>query len=48
MFDFVNADERTHLAKGVHWLKYILKTDSVQEIEQATKKVAVDRLLELG
>jgi len=48
MFDFVNADERTHLSKGVHWLKYIFKTDSVQEIEQKTKKVAIDRLLELG
>ncbi|MFI5202509.1 MAG: DUF455 family protein, partial [Candidatus Kapaibacterium sp.] len=48
MFDFVNADERTHLAKGVHWLKYLFGTDSVQEIEQKTKKVAVDRLLELG
>jgi len=48
MFDYVNADERTHLTKGVHWLKHIFKTDSVQEIEQKTKKVAVDRLLELG
>src|SRR5581483_1293566 len=48
MFDFVNADERTHLSKGVHWLKHIFQTDSVQEIEQKTKKVAVDRLLELG
>jgi hypothetical protein len=48
MFDYVNADERTHLSKGVHWLKYIFKTDSVQEIEQATKKAAVDRLIELG
>ncbi len=48
MFDFVNADERTHLAKGVHWLKHIFGTDSVQEIEQKTKKIAVDRLLELG
>ncbi|HET6401876.1 MAG TPA: DUF455 family protein [Candidatus Kapabacteria bacterium] len=48
MFDFVNADERTHLAKGIHWLKYLFGTDSVQEIEQKTKQVAVDRLLELG
>src|SRR5579883_450306 len=48
MFDYVNADERTHLAKGVHWLKHVFGTDSVQEIEQKTKKVAVDRLLELG
>jgi hypothetical protein len=48
MFDYVNADERTHLAKGVHWLKHIFGTDSVQEIEQKTKKVAVDRLIELG
>ncbi|HEX5317397.1 MAG TPA: DUF455 family protein, partial [Candidatus Kapabacteria bacterium] len=48
MFDFVNADERTHLAKGVHWLKHLFGTDSVQEIEQKTKQVAVDRLLELG
>ena len=48
MFDFVNADERTHLTKGVHWLKHLFGTDSVQEIEQKTKKVAVDRLLELG
>jgi hypothetical protein len=48
MFDFVNADERTHLAKGVHWLKHLFHTDSVQEIEQKTKKVAVDRLVELG
>jgi len=48
MFDFVNADERTHLSKGVHWLKYLFGTDSVQEIEQKTKKVAVDRLVELG
>ncbi len=48
LFDFVNADERTHLAKGVHWLKHIFKTDSVQEIEQKTKQVAIDRLLELG
>jgi hypothetical protein len=48
MFDYVNADERTHLTKGVHWLKHIFETDSVQEIEQRTKKVAVDRLLELG
>ncbi len=48
MFDFVNADERTHLAKGVHWLKFLFQTDSVQDIEQKTKKVAIDRLLELG
>jgi hypothetical protein len=48
MFDYVNADERTHLTKGVHWLKHIFETDSVQEIEQRTKKVAVDRLVELG
>ena len=48
VFDFVNADERTHLSKGVHWLKHIFKTDSVQEIEQKTKQVAIDRLLELG
>jgi hypothetical protein len=48
LFDFVNADERTHLAKGVHWLKHIFETDSVQEIEQKTKQVAIDRLLELG
>lgn len=48
MFDYVNADERTHLTKGVHWLKQIFGTDSVQEIEQKTKKVAVERLLELG
>ena len=48
MFDFVNADERTHLAKGVHWLKHLFQTESVQEIEQKTKKVAVDRLIELG
>ncbi len=48
MFDFVNADERTHLAKGVHWLKHLFHTDSVQEIEQKTKQVAVDRLVELG
>lgn len=48
MFDYVNADERTHLSKGVHWLKHIFQTDSVQEIEQKTKKVAVDRLIELG
>ena len=48
MFDFVNADERTHLAKGVRWLKHIFQTESVQEIEQKTKKQAVDRLIELG
>lgn len=48
MFDFVNADERTHLTKGVHWLKHIFQTDSVQEIEKKTKKVAIERLLELG
>jgi len=48
MFDYVNADERTHLTKGVHWLKHIFGTNSVQEIEQKTKKVAVDRLIELG
>ncbi len=48
MFDFVNADERTHLAKGVHWLKYLFNTDSVQEIERKTKQAAVERLLELG
>ena len=48
MFDYVNADERTHLTKGVRWLKHLFKTDSVQDIEQAAKKVAVDRLLELG
>lgn len=48
MFDFVNADERTHLSKGMHWLKHIFQTDSVQEIEKKTRKVAIDRLLELG
>jgi len=48
VFDFVNADERTHLSKGVRWLKHIFGTDSVQEIEQKTKQVAIDRLLELG
>jgi len=48
VFDYVNADERTHLTKGVHWLKHIFKTDVVQEIEAQTKKAAIDRLLELG
>jgi hypothetical protein len=48
LFDYVNADERTHLAKGIKWLKYIFKTDSVQEITQKTKEIAVKRLLELG
>lgn len=48
VFDYVNADERTHLTKGVRWLKHIFQTDSVQEIEEKTKKIAVDRLLELG
>lgn len=48
VFDYVNADERTHLAKGVHWLKHIFETNSVQEIEEQTKKAAIDRLLELG
>lgn len=48
VFDFVNADERTHLTKGVRWLKYIFQTDSVQEIEEKTKKIAIDRLLQLG
>jgi len=48
VFDYVNADERTHLTKGVRWLKHIFQTDSVQEIENKTKKVAVDRLVELG
>src|SRR6185312_7883915 len=48
VFDYVNADERTHLTKGVRWLKHIFKTDSVQEIEEKTKESAVSRLLELG
>jgi hypothetical protein len=48
VFDFVNADERTHLTKGVRWLKHIFQTDSVQEIEEKTKKIAIDRLLQLG
>lgn len=48
VFDYVNADERTHLTKGVRWLKHIFQTDSVQEIEEKTKKIAIDRLLELG
>jgi len=48
LFDYVNADERTHLAKGIKWLKYIFKTDSVQEITQKTKEIAVKRLLELS
>jgi hypothetical protein len=48
VFDYVNADERTHLTKGVRWLKHIFQTDSVQEIEEKTKKIAIDRLLQLG
>jgi hypothetical protein len=48
LFDYVNADERTHLAKGIKWLKYIFKTDSVAEITQKTKDIAIKRLLELG
>jgi hypothetical protein len=48
VFDYVNADERTHLTKGVHWLKHIFKTDSVQQIEDETKKSAIERLLALG
>ncbi|MDP4243192.1 MAG: DUF455 family protein [Bacteroidota bacterium] len=48
IFDFVNADERTHLAKGVYWLRHFFQTDSVQEIEQKTKTIAIERLLELG
>ncbi|MDP4220530.1 MAG: DUF455 family protein [Bacteroidota bacterium] len=48
LFDYVNADERTHLSKGIRWLKYIFKTDSVQEITQKTKDIAIKRLLELG
>jgi hypothetical protein len=48
MFDYVNADERTHLAKGVHSLKHIYQTYSFQEIDKKTKKDAIDRLIELG
>ncbi|MEI8135101.1 MAG: DUF455 family protein [bacterium] len=48
LFDYVNADERTHLAKGIKWLKFIFKTDSVQEITQKTKEKAIKRLLDLG
>ncbi len=48
LFDYVNADERTHLTKGIKWLKYIFKTDSTQEIVQKTKEIAIKRLLELG
>jgi hypothetical protein len=48
VFDYVNADERTHLAKGVRWLKYLFGTDSVQTIEDETKKEAVRRLVEMG
>lgn len=48
LFDYVNADERTHLQKGIKWLKYIFKTDSVSEITQKTKDIAIKRLLDLG
>src|SRR5207244_6500710 len=41
LFDYVNADERTNLAKGIKWLKYIFKTDSVTEITQKTKEIAI-------
>lgn len=48
LFDYVNADERTHLTKGIKWLKYIFKTDSTQDIVAKTKEIAIKRLLELG
>ncbi len=48
LFDYVNADERTHLTKGIKWLKHIFKTDSTQEIVAKTKEIAIKRLLELG
>jgi hypothetical protein len=48
VFDYVHADERTHLAKGAKWLRYIFKTDSLQDIVARTREIAVKRLLELG
>lgn len=48
LFDYVNADERTHIQKGTRWLKHLFNTDSITEIEAKTKEVAVNRLLELG
>ncbi|HYM20315.1 MAG TPA: hypothetical protein VEW28_04845 [Candidatus Kapabacteria bacterium] len=48
LFDYVNADERTHIQKGTRWLTYLFKTDSITEIEQKTKEIAIERLLELG
>ncbi len=48
LFDYVNADERTHLQKGSHWLKFLFKTDSIPEIEAITKEKAIERLIELG
>lgn len=48
VFDYVHADERTHLTKGAKWLRHIFNTESLQEIEQRTKEIAIKRLLELG
>jgi hypothetical protein len=48
VFDYVNADERTHLQKGSRWIKHLFHTESIPEIEAATKEKAIERLLELG
>ncbi len=48
LFDYVNADERTHIQKGTRWIKHLFKTDSITEIELQTKQIAINRLLELG
>lgn len=48
LFDYVNADERTHIQKGTRWIKHLFKTDSITEIELRTKQIAINRLLELG
>lgn len=48
VFDYVHADERTHLQKGAHWLRHIFQTDSMQEIVARTREIAVKRLLDLG
>lgn len=48
LFDYVNADERTHIQKGTRWLRHLFKTDSIPEIEEQTKEIAIKRLLELG
>jgi hypothetical protein len=48
LFDYINADERSHLAKGIRWLRELAKPEVLATLQGRTKEVTIQKLQEMG